>query len=64
MKEVSLTDSEDEADEDVPETCPHTVIGKATICKYYRYFKTAIGKKKLCSAYNKHVFLFCSGLHE
>ena len=45
MKEVSLTDTEDEADDDEPETTPHDVIGKATICKYYGYFKKAIGNK-------------------
>ena len=43
MKEVSLTDTEDETDVDEPETTPHNVIGKATICKYYGYFKKAIG---------------------
>ena len=42
MKEVSLTDTEDE---DEPETTPHNIIGKATICKYYGYFKKAIGDK-------------------
>ena len=45
MKEVSLTDTEDEADDDEPETTPHDVIGKATICKYYGIFKEAIGNQ-------------------
>ena len=45
MEEVSLTDTEDEADGDEPETTPHDVIGKATICKYYGIFKEAIGNQ-------------------
>ena len=45
MKEVSLTDTEDEADDDEPATTPHDIIAKATICKYYGFFKEAIGNQ-------------------
>ena len=45
MNEVCLTDSEEESDHDDPETTPHDIIGKATICKFYGVFKKAIGTK-------------------
>ena len=44
MNEVCLTDSEEESEHDAPETTPHDVIGKSTICKFYGIFKSAIGK--------------------
>ena len=62
MKEVSLTDTEDEADADEPETTPHDLIGKATICKYYGFFKEAIGNQ-ITLIYLSCNFTF-SGLHE
>ena len=47
MNEVCLTDAEEEeSDQDAPDTTPHDVIGKSTICKFYRVFKKAIGEKE------------------
>ena len=57
MKEVSLTDTEDEADDDEPATTPHDIIAKATICKYYGFFKEAIGNQ-IINIYIKTILQF------
>ena len=65
MKEVSLTDTEDEADDDEPATTPHDIIAKATICKYYGFFKEAIGNQiTLIYEQNYPSILLFSGLHD
>ena len=41
---MCLTDSEDEeSDVDAADTTPHDVISTTTICRFYGYFKKAIG---------------------
>ena len=43
---MCLTDSEDEeSDVDAADTTPHDVISTTTICRFYGYFKKAIGNK-------------------
>ena len=65
MKEVSLTDTEDEAEDDEPATTPHDIIGTATICKYYGFFKEAIGNQiTLIYMQTDPSILLFSGLHE
>ena len=54
MNEVCLTDSEGEqSDVDAPDTTPHDIIGKSTICKFYGFFKKAIGNK--ISLYQRYI---------